>query len=90
MSKTIWKFRLSPFRSDVEMPSGASILDVREQGDDVCLWALVDPSEPIETRKFSVYGTGHTLPPNAGTYVGTAHLGAGVFVFHVFEDAADA
>lgn len=83
---TIWKYVLSP-GMPVRMPRGATVLHAAGQGDDLCVWALVDPQAPTEERRFDVYGTGHPCPaPEAlGRYVGTAHLNDGALVFHVFE-----
>ncbi len=84
--KTIWKFTLHPGFA-VSMPVGAEVLHAAGQGDEVCIWALVDPTAPKERRRFDVYGTGHPMPADPGRYVGTAHL-SGPLVFHVFEDRA--
>lgn len=84
---SIWKFVLAP-QCSLSMPVGAQVLSVREQGDSICLWALVDPSAPLEMRRFIVFGTGHPLPADEPlTYLGTAHLEQGKLVFHVFERA---
>lgn len=82
--KTIWKFTLQP-QCELEMPKGAQILSVREQGEDICLWALVDPAAEKVTRKFCGFGTGHDVPDGDMRFVGTAHLYGGSMVFHVFE-----
>lgn len=71
------------------MPKGATILCAREQGNDVCVWAEVDPWQTMkELRYFDIYGTGHDIsdegvPPRK--YIGTAHLMNGRLIFHVFE-----
>jgi len=80
--KTIWKFKLE---SAIEMPLGSQILSAREQGDEICIWALVDPLAEKEQREFTVYGTGHDVPDAAMKFLGTAHLYGGNMVFHVFE-----
>lgn len=82
--KTIWKFTLQP-ECEVEMPKGAQVLAVREQGEDICLWALVDPTATKEKRRFVGFGTGHTVPDTPMSFIGTAHLRGGTLVFHVFE-----
>lgn len=88
MKHTIWKYVLQPEIS-IEMPKGAQVLSVREQGDDICLWALVDPSAEMETRSFVGFGTGHVIPnAEALRFVDTAHLNQGRLVFHVFEKVA--
>jgi hypothetical protein len=61
---------------------------VREQGEEVMLWALVDTEAPLEVREFVVYGTGHrchAAENHKVNYLGTAHLNGGALVFHAFE-----
>jgi hypothetical protein len=82
--KTIWKYVLSQ-EIELDMPYGAQILSVREQGEDLCLWALLDPKAPTTKRRFAVYGTGWDVLPGAMQYIGTGHLRGGALVFHVFE-----
>ena len=85
--KTIWKFELQPSCA-IEMPAGAELLSVREQGDAICLWALVERDMPTEVRHFVSYGTGHPIPDEPLRFLGTAHL-QGALVFHVFEVLAN-
>lgn len=81
----IWKFILQP-EIDVEMPFGAEVLSVAAQGEDICLWAKVDPVAPKESRSFVGFGTGHEIPDTAHLkFVGTAMLNLGSMVFHIFE-----
>ena len=84
MSKTIWEFPLYPNDTSIQMPSGARLLTAREQGDAICVWAEVDPDAGNEVRGFNVFGTGHEMPENPGSYLGTAMLEGGRFVFHVY------
>lgn len=84
MSKTIWKFPLAG-DGTVMMPIGAKILTVHGQGNDICVWAEVDPRMDKVERLLSVYGTGNPLPDNPGNYLGTAMLMGGALVFHVYE-----
>lgn len=68
----------------LEMPAHAEIVLVSAQGSQPCLWAIVDPDAPTETRQFRVYGAGHALMDDGRE----KHLGSflcGVFVWHVFE-----
>jgi hypothetical protein len=89
--KTIWKFPLAVADIQaIEMPVGARLLDVQMQratGDQVCLWALVDPSNMKCKRWISIHGTGHELPDGIADakYVGTFQLVGGSLVFHVFD-----
>ncbi len=83
--KTIWKFILQP-KIRIEVPCGAKILSVACQCDQICMWALVDPEAEKELRLFAVYGTGHKVPDNPGTFIGTVLMHGGSLVFHVFEE----
>ena len=86
MSKAIWKFPLHINAEQViEMPAFSKVLAVQTQRDDAVMWALVDPSAVLESRKFVVAGTGNPLADEAERwdYIGTFQLGW--FVWHVFE-----
>jgi len=85
--RAIWKFVLDP-DGEVFMPKGAEVLSVGVQGQDVCLWAIVEtePSIARETRKFLPIMTGGMLERGSlGKFVGTTVLGG--LVIHVFEVA---
>lgn len=81
---TIWKYTVTPNVLFYSMPEGAKILTAKEQNDEVCVWAEVDPDKPVEMRKIMVYGTGHSVPPEPQEYIGTAHLMNGSLVLHVY------
>lgn len=95
--KTVWKFKLQLSDvQNVEMPTNAQILCVQVQpwegGEDVCLWALVDPEQPLTTRKILIVGTGHDREDLAQPflhYIGTFQVAGGRLVFHVFENLYD-
>ncbi len=85
--QTVWKFAI-PIGDEfsLTMPGGAKILTVQTQFDQPFIWALLDPSAPIEMRHFRLAGTGH--PVSAGDrlkHVGTFQLRGGELVFHLFE-----
>jgi len=84
--RKIYKYVINPNDYvDVEMPSGAQILSWQEQNGQMCVWALVDPSSPVETRRFRWAGTGHDIDELDGhlKFIGTAQQGS--FVWHLFE-----
>jgi hypothetical protein len=91
MALTIWKYpwptvNCGPgLEAGLNMPEGAEILTAREQGDDICIWARVDPYRAIVKRHFVLCGTGHPTPGPEATYVGTGLLYGGRLVLHVFE-----
>jgi hypothetical protein len=85
--KTIWKYTLTPGEV-VRMPEGAVVLTAREQNDQICIWAEVDPAKANEVRQFEIFGTGHPMPADMGVerkYIGTASLYDGKLIFHVYE-----
>lgn len=85
MSKTIWKFEVDSPNVHLEMPVGAEILCVQMQRDKPCLWAEVEPFNPIEKRSFMIVGTGHEIEFTNGKYIGTFQMHGGGLVFHLYE-----
>jgi len=81
----IWKFPLYLGTNELNVPRGARILALREQGEIPCLWMLVDPEAPTEKRTFRMHGTGHAIEGDPGVYLGTALIEDGALVLHVFE-----
>lgn len=88
----IWKYALNPpiggNAIELIMPKGARVLHVEAQRDAAVLWVLADPAAAKQVRTFNVYGTGFTVPSDAGEYVGTAMLYKGDLVIHVFDPEA--
>lgn len=73
----------------IDMPEDARILCVQVQNGAPCIWAMVDPSLPMQPRHFVLVGTGQPLGgANSGGYVGSFQLEYGVYVFHLFEGRA--
>lgn len=82
----IWKYTLAATDiQTVQMPVGVKMLDVQVQGEDVCLWVLVDQNNPLEERKIAIYGTGNPMPQEPGKYIATFQLYEGRLVFHAFD-----
>lgn len=81
---TIWKFPVKP-DATIAMPVGAKILSVAMQGDQPCIWAMVDPDAPKEHRRFKTIPTGSDFDPEGLTYLGSFHGVEGWMVFHLFE-----
>ena len=72
--------------STVKMPMGAKILSVGAQRQNICVWALVDPSiEEEEVHGFRIFGTGHPMPEDPGLFLGSVHMDNSRFIFHVFK-----
>lgn len=84
--KTIWKYKLAIIENQtIKMPATAKFLTMQIQYEDVTVWCLVDPKERLRPRGFAIYGTGHDMPDDPGTYLGTFQMASGSLVFHVFE-----
>lgn len=89
-------------RIRVDMPSSAQILSTAFIGNELFVWALVNPGSPAEPRYLRVVPTGHPTPNEEAenlAFIGTVLLAldpvhegffttpGGSLVFHVFEDA---
>ncbi len=86
--KTVWKFELTPLRSDeveVKMPGGARLLGAGVQDQRFFVWAVVDPEVPVIVRKFVIHGTGHPMIPEAAFASLVDIVFMGPLVFHVFD-----
>jgi len=89
--RQVWKFNLGLIGRyvtsvPVAIPSGARLLSVGIQEDQMMLWALVDPPNKPVAREFMIIGTGvpsEALEARAPQFIGTVqHNG---YVWHVFE-----
>ena len=93
-SLVIWKYAVTNLsRFAVSVPAGARILAVQKQRNQPQMWMLVDPEAPQEERMFRILGTGHWYPAEqveSWTYYGTFQTREGDFVWHLFEEVADA
>ena len=87
-SQVIWKFNLELIdEQKVLMPIDPLILTVQMQGDNLCVWALVDPnlSKTNKMRTFYVVGTGHPVPKNT-RYINTVQEMGGKLIWHIFME----
>jgi len=83
---TIWKYPLEVTgMQHVLVQRGARLLSVQVQVTTPCLWALVDPKAPKESRAIITLGTGNPAPNVLGAFLGTYQMHNGALVFHVFE-----
>lgn len=86
MSRTIWKFPLEiTDLQEISLPHRAEVLCIKAQGNNLCLWALVDPSHAVAPVRVRICGTGHPAPSDDSTfeYVDTVIMPNGL-VWHVF------
>jgi hypothetical protein len=78
----IYKYPLIPGQN-VALPVGARILSAREQGQDVCVWASVDPDERLPGFEVFAVPTGGDVL-ESDQFIGTASLLDGSFILHIF------
>jgi len=83
--KTIWKYNIQPVTT-LLLPEDAEFLSVQLQGEDACIWFLVNDQKPKVRRVFHAYGTGHIVSDNPGKFLGTVQFNGGSLVFHIFEE----
>lgn len=86
MARKIFKYQLQGIEDEgIQMPKDAKILAVQMQGAAITLWAEVDEDNLMETRTFSIVGTGWTLKGLERKYIGTVqHNG---LVWHIYEQS---
>ena len=86
MSKQIWKYEINIGKTKRDIPSNATILSVGLQGNNICVWALVDTEARTSERTFYVYGTGWDIEESVEylSCIGTVQDNNGL-VWHVFE-----
>ena len=82
--RTIHKFNIVNSRDvqDIEMPKGAKICTVAHHFSSVFIWAIVDTDQELETRSFTIYGTGRPIQ-EGHEYIDS--FKEEVYVWHLFE-----
>lgn len=87
--KIVFKYPVSDRdRFYLELPKGAKILSFQCQGEQPCLWALVDTDVPTETRHFLFIDTGQPIvhePIGKLNFIGTVQMAGDTTVGHLFE-----
>jgi hypothetical protein len=85
--KTVYKYplRLADAQA-VQLPKGARILTAQFQGEQLCLWAMVDTDQDeMQKREIRIHGTGHPISNvDALRYIGTVQQFGGSLIWHVF------
>jgi len=88
--RQIFKYPLAIVGEQVLLlPKGAEILHIGVQNGELYLWAMVDEQEESEIRRFSIIGTGHSIPERVSKnlyHIGTVFMSGGSLVWHVFEE----
>ena len=86
MVRTVWKYPLPLVQFlMLELPAGAKILKVAQQGKGVFLWALGDPEAPVERVHLRVVSAGTEIVEDDAEHVESFSLPGSGFVFHVFR-----
>ena len=85
MQCQIFKYIISQGEQIIDMPRGAKLLSIAEQRNNIVLYALVDPTNPIAKRRILVVGTGWGFSVNIEKFIGTVNLVDGELMFHVFD-----
>ena len=84
--RMIYKYQITDSLNEIVMPKGAHVLSFQYRAQDqmFVLWALIDPTVQLETRKFHMVMTGEQFDhqPNY-KYIETTQ--AGPIVAHLFE-----
>ena len=87
--KEIYKYPLEITDTQfVELSLGAEILTVQMQGNQLCLWAMVNtlPEAIKKNRCIEIIGTGNPVPTGDLKYISTFQMVGGGLIFHVFEN----
>lgn len=77
----IYKYTLAPYHDWRPMPEGAEILACGAQGDEIVVWAAVDPHAPEVDHPVAVVPTGWRIE-DGWRHFGTVQMDDGL-VFHV-------
>ena len=87
MMKTIFKYKLGTTdHQDIEFPKGAELISAQAIGEDLFVWAKVDPEQHMEKREIRVIGTGHQVYDDEKLrHLGTTQMFGGTLIWHVFE-----
>jgi len=81
----IRKYIIDYNRTDIEMPLDSEILSIQNQHGKMVIWALTEPSKPVEIRTFIKVLTGFEMNEPSSRYIGTVQFDDGLFVNHLFE-----
>ncbi len=81
--KTIHKFTLKHVaKQTVDLPHFSRVLSVQAQGADICMWVELVPSEDKYPQEVFIVGTGHKVPNEVNSYLGTTQQNG--FVWHIY------
>lgn len=85
---TVWKYNLKKHEyTFLQVPEGAKFLDVKNQDNQIVLYALVDTEAKLHKRTFVAFATGQEINVKERIfYIGTCQFQTewGEFVQHIF------
>jgi hypothetical protein len=85
-TRRIWKFPLRLVdEQHIEIPMKPEFLSVQYQGNQLVLWAMVEPENAKRLHRILILGTGNPMPDDFGYYIGTVQQPGVPLVWHVFE-----
>jgi hypothetical protein len=87
--KKIYKYPLEITDTQfVELSLGAEILTVQMQGNQLCLWAMVNtlPDAIKKNRRIEIIGTCNPVPIGDLKYISTFQMMDERLTYHVFEN----
>lgn len=90
VGKTIFKYQMPVLEEFVmDLPAGAQIIRMADQGGMFWLWAVVDTTKPLEKRHFRAFKTGAPIPDLPGMiYHGFCavhvQMELGLYIFEIF------
>lgn len=85
--KTIYKYNLEiTDRQIVKMPYNSEIISVKNQGNSLCLWAMVETNNEVRpTYEIEIFGTGNPIEKDVfREFIDTCVMPNGL-VWHVFK-----
>lgn len=82
----VWKFTISNHAgTEIKVPIDATALCAKFQGNQLCVWYLLDQDKPTRGRVLEVFGSGWNFDACGMQYVDTVLVHGGAQVWHVFE-----
>jgi hypothetical protein len=90
--KTIWKFHVGPIVAPTIVRAPRSVqwltAQVQDTGmDNIMIWGLLDPHEPMCDWNLFIIGTGWTIEDTDRVYIGTVQCA--YYVWHIFAKLAE-
>ena len=83
-AQAVWKYPLRDYVEKIKVPGSPQILRVGFQNENLFVWILVEPDQPMTEITLEIYGTGHKIAPRRGrTHIGTAV--SNLLAWHVFH-----